>query len=165
MITLADEVARAEKIPKIGDEIRFAASIDWHGQEMSTIKWYYAKAPNVCFSDIWDLDWTLFAVNINMPAYVFIDSGDDEIAFFMVTATNIDGATGTLDTLCGPIFNLWDAELIGLLEIQFNSGTLYQYLNVPKEIYDELLAAPSKGKYFWQYIRPEIIKYPYTRVR
>ena len=109
MITLADEVAQAEKIPKIGDEIQFAASIDWHGQEMSTIKWYYAKAPGECFSDIWDLDWEEFAVgeNTNMPAHTFEDEGDEEITFFMVTATNMDFATGTLDTLCGPIFNLW----------------------------------------------------------
>ena len=166
MITIADETAEAEKIPKIGDEIQFAANIDWHDQEMSTIKWYYAKAPGVCFSDTdIDLDWILFAVGTDMPTYVFIDSDDSSIAFIMVTATNMDFATGVLTNVCGPIFNLWDAELIGLMEIQFNSGTLYQYLNVPKEIYDGLLAAPSKGKYFWQYIRPYVIKYPYQRVR
>lgn len=109
MITLADEVAQAEKIPKIGDEISFAANIDWHDQEMSTIKWYYAKAPGECFSDIRDLDWEEFAVgeNTNMLAHTFDAEGDEEIAFFRISATNMNFATGELDTLCGPIFNLW----------------------------------------------------------
>jgi hypothetical protein len=109
MITLADEVAQFEKIPKIGDEIQFAAAINWHGQEIFRIRWYYAKSLNRCFSDITDLDWNEFAVgeNTNMPAHTFDTEGDEEITFFRITATNIDGATGEIDTLCGPIFNLW----------------------------------------------------------
>jgi len=107
-ITLADEVAEFEKIPKIGDEIKFAAAIDWHDKEMGWIRWYYARAPNKCF-DKEDLDWTEFAVgeNTNMPAHTFEAEGDEEITFFRVTATTLDGATGEMDTLCGPIFNLW----------------------------------------------------------
>lgn len=33
------------------------------------------------------------------------------------------------------------------LEIEFNSG-VYQYFQVPQSVADELLAAPSVGKYF-----------------
>jgi len=107
-ITLADEVAQFEKIPKIGDEIQFTATIDFHGKEMSTVRWFYAKAPNECFIKT-DLYWTEFAAgeNTNMPVHTFEDEGDEEITFFMVTATNTDFATGVEDTLCGPIFNLW----------------------------------------------------------
>ncbi len=34
------------------------------------------------------------------------------------------------------------------LEIQFQSGLVYRYFNVPRSVYDGLLQADSKGKYF-----------------
>ena len=34
------------------------------------------------------------------------------------------------------------------LEVEFGSGKIYRYLNVPPEVYTELLAAPSKGAYY-----------------
>ena len=105
-ITLADEDAEAKREPKIGDKIEFAAAIDWHDKEVSTIKWYYAKSPDECFEKE-DLEWVLFATDTDMPAYAFDDDGDEEITFIKITATNKDGDIGELDTLCGPIFNLW----------------------------------------------------------
>jgi len=166
MITIADEVAQSSVVPKLGDSIQFSVNIDWQGKEIGSVKWYYAKAPNKCFKDIdVDLDWTLFAVDTTLPAYTFDTEGDTQIAFFMVTATNKAGDSATLHNVCGPIFNLWQSELTGLLEIQFNSGTLYQYINIPKEMYDALLSASSKGRYFWNNIRGETVKYPYRRVR
>ncbi|HIH03555.1 MAG TPA: KTSC domain-containing protein [Methanoregulaceae archaeon] len=48
------------------------------------------------------------------------------------------------------------------LRIRFRSGAIYDYDGVPPVVYDELLAAPSKGGYFSEYIRPE---YSYRRVR
>lgn len=39
------------------------------------------------------------------------------------------------------------------LEVEFLSGSLYYYLHVPESVYTSLLAAPSKGKYFWANIR------------
>jgi hypothetical protein len=33
------------------------------------------------------------------------------------------------------------------LEVTFNSGSIYRYHNVPKEAYEGLLAAGSKGSY------------------
>lgn len=35
-----------------------------------------------------------------------------------------------------------------VLFIQFQDGAIYKYESVPPRVYDELLAAPSKGKYF-----------------
>lgn len=39
------------------------------------------------------------------------------------------------------------------LEVVFNSGRIWRYTGVPPEVYDELLAAESKGRY----MREEII--------
>jgi hypothetical protein len=35
-----------------------------------------------------------------------------------------------------------------LLEMQFSSGDVYQYFNVPYEVYERLMNAPSHGQYF-----------------
>ncbi len=40
-----------------------------------------------------------------------------------------------------------------ILEIEFNSQSLYRYFNVPKSIYEELMHADSHGKYFHRNIR------------
>jgi len=43
-------------------------------------------------------------------------------------------------------------ENLKILEIAFNSGGIYQYKNVPGYIYQRLMNASSKGKYFHRYI-------------
>ena len=40
-----------------------------------------------------------------------------------------------------------------LLEIEFSNGGIYKYHEVPKEVYDRLLQAPSVGKFVWSNIR------------
>ncbi|MBX3062632.1 MAG: KTSC domain-containing protein [Anaerolineae bacterium] len=40
-----------------------------------------------------------------------------------------------------------------VLEIKFESGRIYQYYDVPERIYNEMLKATSKGKYFNSHIR------------
>lgn len=40
-----------------------------------------------------------------------------------------------------------------LLELEFKSGRVYQYDDVPRGVYEELLAADSKGRYFNEVIR------------
>jgi hypothetical protein len=40
------------------------------------------------------------------------------------------------------------------LEIEFLHGGLYQYYDVPKHVYDELMAADSHGRYFNAYVKP-----------
>jgi hypothetical protein len=41
----------------------------------------------------------------------------------------------------------------GVLEIEFRHGGVYQYFNVPASVYEALMAAESKGKYFIQFIK------------
>lgn len=48
-----------------------------------------------------------------------------------------------------------------ILEIEFDSGAVYQYLDVPPRTYEELRAAESKGRYFNSEIRDS---YPYVQV-
>ena len=48
-----------------------------------------------------------------------------------------------------------------ILEIEFDSGAVYQYLGVPTRIYDDLMRAESKGRYFNNEIRDG---YPYVEV-
>ena len=48
------------------------------------------------------------------------------------------------------------------LLLRFRTGAIFEYENVPPVVYEEMLAAPSKGGYFSEYVRPD---YPYRRVR
>ncbi len=48
-----------------------------------------------------------------------------------------------------------------ILEIEFRSGAVYQYLDVPKKVHDGLRRAESKGQYFNVEIRDE---YAFVRV-
>ncbi|MFJ9519483.1 KTSC domain-containing protein [Kitasatospora sp. NPDC101801] len=47
------------------------------------------------------------------------------------------------------------------LELEFHSGSVYRYLDVPSEVHRELLAAPSLGRYFRLAVRD---RYPYERL-
>lgn len=51
----------------------------------------------------------------------------------------------------------WEDDLdnpaLGTLFIAFLNGWLYQYVNAPKWLYTGMLAAGSKGRYVWAYIR------------
>ena len=49
-----------------------------------------------------------------------------------------------------------------ILEIEFNTGTVYQYFDVPQSEYDALMAAGSHGSYFYHNIRDS---YRYNRIR
>ena len=48
-----------------------------------------------------------------------------------------------------------------IVEIEFDSGAVYRYLDVPLRTYEELQTAESKGWYFNSEIRDS---YPYVRV-
>lgn len=43
----------------------------------------------------------------------------------------------------------------GTLEIEFRSGGIYQYFNVPQAVFDELVNAASCGSYFHEYIKKQ----------
>jgi hypothetical protein len=47
------------------------------------------------------------------------------------------------------------------LEIQFHSGAVYQYYNVPQTIYDALMASGSKGQFLNSQIKD---RFPFARV-
>ena len=54
------------------------------------------------------------------------------------------------------------AQLSNTLEIEFQSGAIYQYFDVPMHVYEELRAASSQGQYFNANVRNV---YSYRRVR
>jgi len=48
-----------------------------------------------------------------------------------------------------------------LLQLEFRSQAIYEYVGVPATVHQDLLGAPSKGSYFNQAIRG---RFPYRRV-
>ncbi len=56
-----------------------------------------------------------------------------------------------LDTI--PTHSFWKSK--------FLSGSVYQYFNVPEQVYRGLMAASSHGTYFGEYIR---MSYQYKQV-
>jgi len=48
-----------------------------------------------------------------------------------------------------------------IVEIEFHSGGIYQYINVPSEVYTSFIGASSQGKFFAQYIKN---RFPTKRV-
>ena len=40
-----------------------------------------------------------------------------------------------------------------ILEVEFTSGDIYQYFDVPKHLHYELMRAPSKGQFLNDYIK------------
>ena len=47
------------------------------------------------------------------------------------------------------------------LEVEFLSGSAYQYYNVPFFLYQKLMQEGSKGKFFNMYVKNS---YPYSRI-
>ena len=47
------------------------------------------------------------------------------------------------------------------LEVEFLNGSIYQYFNVPENMYKQLMATPSKGRFLHAYVKNA---YPYSRV-
>ncbi len=50
---------------------------------------------------------------------------------------------------------------INTLEVEFNSGSIYQYYTVPSSIYEGIMSANSKGTFLNDHIKG---KYPYKRI-
>jgi hypothetical protein len=55
----------------------------------------------------------------------------------------------------------YDATTL-ILEVEFYSGGIYQYLNVPPAVHEHLMHASSKGSYLRNHIRDH---YRFRRVR
>lgn len=62
----------------------------------------------------------------------------------------------TLETVDSDVFHAvgYDAE-IQVLEIIFNNGRIYQYRDVPRQVFEGLMASDSKGHYFNDNVRGE----------
>jgi hypothetical protein len=52
--------------------------------------------------------------------------------------------------------------MCGTLEVEFRDGGLYEYRNVPCEVFHELTVAKSVGAYFIKNIKT---RYPYRKIR
>ena len=50
-------------------------------------------------------------------------------------------------------------QKLKILEIEFLGGSRYRYYKVDKRVYNNILKAPSHGKYFWRRIRRRPYKY------
>tara|TARA_R110000868_G_scaffold13347_3_gene62464 strand:- start:1338 stop:1547 length:210 start_codon:yes stop_codon:yes gene_type:complete len=48
-----------------------------------------------------------------------------------------------------------------VLEVEFNDGAVYQYMNVPQVVYNGLMTAASHGTYLNAHIKGQ---YPYHRL-
>lgn len=55
----------------------------------------------------------------------------------------------------------YDARM-AILEVEFNSGDVYRYFNVPEHLYRNLISAVSKGQFLNEYIR---YNYRYQKIR
>lgn len=42
---------------------------------------------------------------------------------------------------------------LGTLEVEFNSGGVYQYFDVPEHVYQGLMSASSKGEFLIEHIK------------
>lgn len=51
---------------------------------------------------------------------------------------------------------------VGSLFVEFNSGSVYEYMRFPEKLYDKFLGAISYGKFFWRFIRG---RFPYKRLK
>lgn len=65
------------------------------------------------------------------------------------------------------IASFWFNELAivpdkGTLFVEFKTGAVYKFARVPEKIAKGMVAADSKGKYFWKHIRG---KFAYQRVK
>lgn len=49
-----------------------------------------------------------------------------------------------------------------ILEVEFHTGTVYQYFDVPDAIHQGLMSASSHGRYFYYTVR---YKFRYRRIR
>lgn len=53
-------------------------------------------------------------------------------------------------------------EYTDRLYVTFTNGAIYEYLGVPEDLAFKMTQAPSKGKFFWRFIRNQ---YSYRRIK
>ncbi len=50
------------------------------------------------------------------------------------------------------------------MRIEFKPGSLYEYSNVPPDLFEKFAKAESTGSFFYKNIKPFPDKYPYTKL-
>lgn len=50
-----------------------------------------------------------------------------------------------------------------VLQVEFNNGSIYNYYNVPKRIYSELINAESYGRYLDKHVKKAGFRYEIVR--
>lgn len=50
-------------------------------------------------------------------------------------------------------------EIMNILQVEFKNGSIYNYFDIPKIIYTNLINAESHGKYLDKYIKKSGFKY------
>ncbi len=53
----------------------------------------------------------------------------------------------------------------GEMDIQFKPGSVYRYRNVEQKLFDDFMAAESKGKFFGQFIKPRQDEFLFSKIR
>lgn len=56
------------------------------------------------------------------------------------------------------------AAATNTMRIEFKSGSLYEYANVPPDLFEQFAKAPSTGSFFYKHIKPFPDKYPYVKL-
>lgn len=57
----------------------------------------------------------------------------------------------------------YDAES-STMRVIFTNGSTYDYSNVSRELFEELLAAPSVGRHFSKVIKKNPTTYPFAKI-
>lgn len=55
-------------------------------------------------------------------------------------------------------------ELTLTMTVKFTNGNVYEYANVPKELFDKMMAAKSVGSFFSAEIKSKPETYPYDKI-
>lgn len=52
-----------------------------------------------------------------------------------------------------------------IMDIEFNTGSVYRYDNVSPEVHEQMMHAPSVGSFFYANIKPLPERFPYRKIR